>query len=168
MLADLVAIVLGLAVAFAVQEIWRPVDEAAALGQWLVVVASLPLRPFSANVNHLYTARANVRIADEFRHLVASTALGVAAVVSLVVLAGTETFSRWMTLVIFFSVLPIWFLVRQVVRAVFAKAPAVPATLPSDPGGRYRQLRRGSRRRPPGSAESGLHRGGVRRRHVPG
>ena len=121
MLADLVAIVLGLAVAFAVQEIWRPVDEAAALGQWLVVVASLPLWLFSANVNHLYTARANVRIADEFRHLVASTALGVAAVVSLVVLAGTETFSRWMTLVIFFSVLPIWFLVRQVVRAVFAR-----------------------------------------------
>ena len=121
MLADLGAIVLGLAVAFAVQATWRPVDESAALGQWLVVVASLPLWLFSANVNHLYTARANVRIADEFRHLVASTALGVAAVVSLVVLAGVETFSRWMTVTMFVSVLPIWFAIRQVMRAVFAK-----------------------------------------------
>ncbi len=121
MLADLAAVVVGLAVAFVVQATWRPVDESIAFRQWVVVVASLPLWLFAANLNHLYTARANVRIADEFRHLAASTALGVAGVASLVLLAGAPTFSRWMTVTIFLSVLPIWFAVRQAVRAVFAK-----------------------------------------------
>jgi exopolysaccharide biosynthesis polyprenyl glycosylphosphotransferase len=121
MLADLGAIVLGLMLAFGVQALWHPVAEGQHLNEWLVAIASLPVWLFLARANHLYTSRANARVADEARHLAVATMGGVVTVVSIAFLAGVESLSRWMAVAIFCSVLFVWFVARQVIRGVFAR-----------------------------------------------
>jgi exopolysaccharide biosynthesis polyprenyl glycosylphosphotransferase len=121
MIADLCAIVVGLTLAMGVQAVWRPIPKDDLLSEWLVIVASLPFWVAAARTSRLYTARANARIADEFRHLVIASSLGVVAVVVLAFAFGVSSLSRWMALVIFLSVLPVWFVTRQIVRAAFAR-----------------------------------------------
>ncbi len=121
MLADLCAIVLGLVVAVGVQAVWRPIPSDELLTQWLVAVASLPFWIAAARTSRLYTARVNERVWDEFRHLVVAASLGVVAIVVLAFVFGVSSLSRWMALVIFSSVLPVWFISRQVVRGVFSR-----------------------------------------------
>ena len=66
-LADVVAGLVGIALAFLAEALWWPVELEVGFGQWLVVLASVPFWYASGIANQMYAARGT---------LVASTSSG--------------------------------------------------------------------------------------------
>jgi exopolysaccharide biosynthesis polyprenyl glycosylphosphotransferase len=120
-LADAVAGLVGVGLAFAVQALWSPVDVDVVRIEWLLVVAAVPFWFASAIVNRLYAARSNLRRLHEFKHIVGTVAMGVGSMIGLAFVLQQDEFGRGWALMVFLSVVATVTLERQIARAVFRR-----------------------------------------------
>jgi exopolysaccharide biosynthesis polyprenyl glycosylphosphotransferase len=120
-LADLVAIVTGMGLSFAVQAAVEPVPSSTQSTQWLLALLSLPLWLASATANSLYVARANTRVWDEFKHILATALLGVGGVVGMAFVVRYDSLSRGWAAALLLSVVATLTLERALARSVFRR-----------------------------------------------
>jgi exopolysaccharide biosynthesis polyprenyl glycosylphosphotransferase len=91
---DILAIALGIAGAFVVQALVRPVVPDVREAQALIVLVSLPGWWLGLVSTRLYTARANERPADEARHVVTAATIGTATMLATGFLLDVDRLSR--------------------------------------------------------------------------
>ena len=120
-LADVVAGLIGIAVAFAAQRRWWPVEIDVVRAQWLLLVASVPFWFASAVLNHLYSARSNLRRLDELKHVVATAAIGVGSMIALAFILQQPELGRGWVALVFVSVVVAVAIERQWARFVFRR-----------------------------------------------
>lgn len=120
-LADALAGLVGVGIAFVVQALWWPVDVDAVRIEWLLLVASVPFWFASAVVNRLYAARSNLRRLHEFKHIVGTAAMGVGSMIGLAFVLQQGEFGRGWALLVFVAVVTAVTLERQVARSVFRR-----------------------------------------------
>lgn len=120
-LADVTAGLAGVGLAFAVQKIWAPVDIDVVRIEWLLLVASVPFWFASAVVNHLHSARANLRRIHEFKHIVGTAAMGVGSMIGLAFVLQQAEFGRGWAFMVFVAVVIAVTIERQIARSVFRR-----------------------------------------------
>jgi exopolysaccharide biosynthesis polyprenyl glycosylphosphotransferase len=120
-LADVTAGLVGIGVAFAVQQLWRPVGVDVLRIQWLLLVAAVPFWFASAVVNHLHAARSNQRRLHEFKHIVGTAAMGVGSMIGLAFLLQQSEFGRGWAFTVFVAVVIAVTIERQIARSVFRR-----------------------------------------------
>jgi exopolysaccharide biosynthesis polyprenyl glycosylphosphotransferase len=76
MAADLLAIVAGFALAFTIQEVFRPVPASTISGHLFFAFWSLPAFMIGAGLNRMYHGRANERRSEELGNIVRTVAVG--------------------------------------------------------------------------------------------
>ena len=100
MAADLLALAVGCALAFAIQAVVRPVPEFVASRHLTLVIISIPGFAVGAAATKLYLARANERPSQEAGNIVRTVAIGVAFMVMVAFGLQYKDLSRlWITLV---------------------------------------------------------------------
>jgi len=119
--ADMAAVLVGVAGAFVFQRATSQVDSAIWLSQLLLIFAAIPVWALGAGARGLYTARANVRRWDEFRHIVASTFYGVGFLVGVAFLLDVDGLSRVWVALVFLLVAACVTVERHFARAVFLR-----------------------------------------------
>ena len=99
-LADVVAATLGVAIAFAWQNVVKPVPGDIVAEHVLLSVASVPGFVLGAVVYHIHLARANERAGDEVANILKAVALGVGGIVLIAFATQYAELSRlWVGLV---------------------------------------------------------------------
>ncbi len=119
--ADVVAVIVGLGFAFFVESVWWSVESDILFGQWLIVLASVPFWCASAVVNQMYAARANHRWTDEFKHIVGTALFGAGSIVGVAFLVQNDDLSRGWVVLVFLGVVVALTVERRLARAVFLK-----------------------------------------------
>jgi exopolysaccharide biosynthesis polyprenyl glycosylphosphotransferase len=98
--ADVLAVMIGVGLAFAVQYAVKPVPDRTAVVHLTLIVASLPGFATGAMINRLYQARANERLGQEFRNVAWATATGIGVLLALAFVFQYRGLSRlWVSLV---------------------------------------------------------------------
>lgn len=120
-LADVTAGLVGVGCAFAAQQLWWPVAVEVVRTQWLLLVASVPFWYASAVVNHLHSARSNLRRLHEFKHIVGTAAMGVGSMIGLAFLLQQSEFGRRWAFTVFVAVVIAVTIERQIARSVFRR-----------------------------------------------
>ena len=120
-LADVVAVLVGIAVAFIVEALWWPVESDILFAQWLILVASVPFWCASAVVNQMYAARANHRRVDEFKHIVGTALFGAGSMIGVAFVAQNDDLSRGWVALVFLGVIAALTVERQLARTVFLR-----------------------------------------------
>lgn len=118
-LADVVALMVGVAVAFGLQRLLRPVPDFIVAWHVLLVVASLPGFAFGAVVNRLYLARANARPGEEAQNVLRAVGIGVGVIVSIAFAVQFKDLSRLWVFLVAASVCSTVLAERQVARRLF-------------------------------------------------
>jgi exopolysaccharide biosynthesis polyprenyl glycosylphosphotransferase len=121
MLADLLAVLVGASLAMGLQALLRPQSREIASTEWLLVIGSLPLWLLAARASHLYVSRANLRVADELKHILWTAVLGVAAAIGLAFVFQVDDLSRWWTATLLGSVFFALSAERLFARVVFRR-----------------------------------------------
>lgn len=120
-LADVVAFLVGITLAFAVQRLVRPVPMNIVAEHALLVVASLPGFALGAFASRLYQSRANARRTEEAGNIARTIAVGIGLTVTLAFAFQYKELSRlWVFLVAVLG-LGMLLLERAIVRMVFAR-----------------------------------------------
>jgi exopolysaccharide biosynthesis polyprenyl glycosylphosphotransferase len=119
--ADVGALLLGLAAAFAIQAIVHPVPSSIAAEQVLLVVASLPGFALGALWNQLYLSRANERAATEFWNIVRTVVVGVTTLLVIAFVTQYPDLSRLWVGIVAASVTAALVLERAVARMLFRR-----------------------------------------------
>jgi len=120
-LADVVAVLAGIAFAFIAESVWWPVESDVLFGQWLIVVASVPFWCAAAVVNQMYAARANHRRSDEFKHIVGTALFGAGSLVGVAFIAQNDDLSRAWVAMVFLGVAAALTIERQLARITFLR-----------------------------------------------
>ncbi|MEM9514925.1 MAG: sugar transferase [Actinomycetota bacterium] len=98
--ADAAAFFVGVAAAFGVQAVFRPVPSGILIAQLELVLLSLPGFIFGAVANRLLVARANERPGEEVANIVKTVAVGTMAMLSVAFVMQFKELSRlWLVLV---------------------------------------------------------------------
>lgn len=121
MLADVLAVLFGAAFALAIQAVFRPESQSVVIAEWLLLVASLPLWLMSARAANLYVSRANLRAADEAKHIAVVSLVGVAWVVALAFVFQVDNLSRWWTAALLACAFAALYVERSIARVVFRR-----------------------------------------------
>jgi len=119
--ADVVAVLVGLGFAFLVESVWWSVGSDILFGQWLIVIASVPFWCASAVVNQMYAARANHRWTEEFKHIVGTALFGAGSIVGVAFLVQNDDLSRGWVMLVFLGVVVALTIERLLARVVFHK-----------------------------------------------
>ena len=119
MAADAVALASGIAIAFGVQALLKPVPQFVLTGQLLLTLASLPAFMLGAALNHLHRARANARRIEEAFNIVKSTAVGVCWILIVAFAAQFDELSRLWIAAVAVGVSGSLLVERSIARNVF-------------------------------------------------
>ncbi|MFW2332527.1 sugar transferase [Ilumatobacter sp.] len=118
-LADAAAVIVGIALAFAVQRVVRPVPSWILASHALLVVASLPGFIAGALFNRLYLSRANARPVEEAKNVLRAVAVGVGVIVLIAFGIQFKDLSRLWVFLVAASVAAVLLAERQVARRQF-------------------------------------------------
>jgi exopolysaccharide biosynthesis polyprenyl glycosylphosphotransferase len=121
MLADAVALGVGLVAAFVAQRVLRPVPAAIMAEHSLLIVASLPAFALGAVMNRLYHSRANARLTEEAANVLRAVAVGVGFTVLLGFSFKYGHLSRLWVFLVAVCAFGAVILERYIVRRVFAR-----------------------------------------------
>ncbi|MGB3737166.1 MAG: sugar transferase [Ilumatobacter sp.] len=120
-LADFAALAFGVALAFAIQAVLRPVPRFVMADHALLVVASVPGFAIGAGVNHLYQARANQRRLEEARNVIKTVGFGMSGMLLVSIAIQYDELSRlWVSAMVFTITAAVLF-ERRIARSIFAK-----------------------------------------------
>lgn len=121
MLADLLAVLSGMALAFVAQEVFRPVQTFIVARHVALALASLPAFAVGAGLNRMYHARANERWATEVGNILKTTAVGVATILALSFAVQFDQLSRFWVAMLTVSVAGLLIAERWVARKAFVR-----------------------------------------------
>jgi exopolysaccharide biosynthesis polyprenyl glycosylphosphotransferase len=121
MAADFAALAVGIGISFALQSLLKPVPSFILAEQFLLTFAFVPGYAIGAAINRLYQARANVRPAEENRHLFNSVMGGIGTLVVVAFLLQYKDLSRLWIFLLAGSTLTTLLVERQIARREFAK-----------------------------------------------
>jgi len=121
MLADLLAVLVGALASLAAQAVFDPQAPGVVLAQWLLVVGTLPLWLVATRTARLYVSRLNLRVADEAKHILRASLLGIGAVIGAAFVFQFDELSRWWIAVLLVSVFLALFVERSIARIVFRR-----------------------------------------------
>ena len=119
--ADSAAFALGIAVAFGVQFVVRPLPASSVLGHVLLLLIAMPCFALGAGFNHLYRARANDRWTDEAWNVVKSVAVSVTAVLAVAFVVQYKDLSRLWVGLLGVCITSALVIERSVARRMFAR-----------------------------------------------
>jgi exopolysaccharide biosynthesis polyprenyl glycosylphosphotransferase len=119
MCADVVAMLTGVAVAFILQAVWRPVPQHIWSTHGRLLAVSAPVWIIAMGMNKLYTARANERRTEEVRRILAATGSGVGAIIAIAFAAQYKELSRLWVIALFLSVSGALIVERSIARRMF-------------------------------------------------
>lgn len=120
-LADLLAIVVGMTLSFAVHTAFVSPNSTQRTTEWMLALGSVPIWFAAAAANDMYVARANVRPRDEFRHVVTTVALGVLFTIAAAFLLQIDGLTRGWVVSLFVFTTAAWSLERWLARRVFLR-----------------------------------------------
>lgn len=120
-LADAVTIVGVFAVAFVLQDVFRPVPRHVRMEHLALAMIGVPVWLVALGTNKLYRARVIDRRGEEFRRLTVSTAVAVAVMVTIAFVLQYSNLSRgWVLAVLLVGVVALA-IEREIARAVFTR-----------------------------------------------
>jgi exopolysaccharide biosynthesis polyprenyl glycosylphosphotransferase len=120
MLADASAVLVGLAIAFAVTPLATPLTAAALQSHALLAVAGLPAFAGGAVASRLYRSRANARRINELSNVIKATAYGVGFMVIAAFVIQMDELSRGWILFVTLAVVSTLATERTIARSMFA------------------------------------------------
>lgn len=121
MLADAGAVLIGLAVAFAVTQLVSPLSTAAMRSHAVLTVAALPAFAGGAVASRLYRSRANARRINELSNVIKATAIGVGFMVIAAFVIQMNELSRGWILSVMLGVVSTMAVERTVARSMFTE-----------------------------------------------
>ena len=120
-LADSIAIVVGVATTFAIQAIVKPVPDLVATHHLLLAFAVVPGFAMGASCNRLYQARANERWGEEARHVANAVTAAIATVLLVAFATQFKELSRLWVGLLAASISCALLVERRIARHVFAR-----------------------------------------------
>ena len=119
--ADGMAVAIAMILAFAVQELVRPIPQTLAARHLVLGLVSVPGFVVGATLNRLYLARANERPAEEARNILRTVSVGMGTLISIAFLIQFKELSRlWVALFGIGALLSL-LVERRYARAVFRR-----------------------------------------------
>ncbi|BAN01743.1 sugar transferase [Ilumatobacter coccineus] len=119
--ADAVAMAVGVVAAFAIQAILRPVPRFVMSSHLMLVVASLPFFAVGAGFNRLYKGRANERRMEEASNILKAVGVGMSGLLLISLASQYNELSRLWVLLLAFSISTALLLERRFARSLFAR-----------------------------------------------
>jgi exopolysaccharide biosynthesis polyprenyl glycosylphosphotransferase len=119
--ADIVAITVGLAIGFGVQRLLRPVPDDVLVSQTALALASLPVWLLACHVRRLYTARVVARFDAEVQRLFQAALLGIAGLMGIAFFVDFDALSRLWVIACFVGVFGMLLVERVAARSVFTR-----------------------------------------------
>ena len=119
--ADGIAVVAGVAIAFGLRAAIRPVADFDVLGHLALAATAIPGFALGASINRLYQARANERATQEARNAAKSVAVAVAVLLSAAFLAQFRELSRLWVGLVAVSMFTALLIDRAIARRIFTR-----------------------------------------------
>ena len=120
-IADSIAIALGVAITFAIQAVVKPVPNLLVAHHMILALAVIPGFAMGAAYNRLYQARANERTGEETRHVVNAVTMAMATVLFVGFATQFKELSRLWVGLLAVSMLFTLLVERRIARRVFAR-----------------------------------------------
>lgn len=120
-LADSAAVFVGVAAAFVIQALLRPVPRFIMSDHLLLVIASLPGFIIAAGFNHLYQARANERRLEEVRNVLKTVGFGMSSMLLFSLAIQYNQLSRLWVVVLAFTISAAVLIERRIARSIFVR-----------------------------------------------
>ena len=121
MLADATALMIGIAIAFAVQAVLKPVPKFVVIDHLVLVLVSLPAFALGAGFNRLYQAGANARRLEEAFNIFKAIGVGVSWLLLVALGAQYDDLSRLWVAALVICVTGALLIERGIARSVFSR-----------------------------------------------
>jgi len=120
-IADALAVVVGVLIAFGIQALVRPVPSFVITRHLWLVAGSAPALALGAGLNNLYQARANERPLEEARNVLKAVSTGVSGLVIIALLSQYKELSRLWVVAVAISISASVLIERGIARAAFRR-----------------------------------------------
>jgi exopolysaccharide biosynthesis polyprenyl glycosylphosphotransferase len=120
-IADSIAIAVGIAITFAIQALVKPIPDFLVADHLMLSTALIPGFAIGASYNRLYQARANERVGEEARHVANAVATAIIAVLVVGFVFQFSDLSRLWVALLAISLMSTMLIERLIARRVFAR-----------------------------------------------